>query len=122
MNRRQAAATIFSLAMIRSALAEPSQGEAVLIERLIALVGSSKEVIFIRNGTEATPDAAARHLRDKYDYFRMDIRTADDFIRLCGTRSEVTKRPYEVRFPDGHQRPAAEWLGAQLKQMRASTN
>ncbi len=122
MDRRQAAASLFALAMIPPALAEPNQGETVLIERLIALVGSSKEVIFIRNGTEATPDAAARHLRDKYDYFRMDISTADDFIRLCGTRSEVTKRPYEVRFSDGYKQPAAEWLGAQLKKMRASTN
>ena len=122
MNRRQAAASVFALAMIQPALAEPDAVETALIERLIALVGSSKDVIFVRNGTEATPDAAARHLRDKYDFFRKDINTADDFIRLCGTRSEVTKRPYEVRFSDGHKQPAAVWLGAQLKQMRASKN
>ncbi len=122
MDRRQAAASVFALTMIRPALADPGPGETVLIERLIALVGSSKEVVFIRNGTEATPAAAAKHLRDKYDYFRKDIGTADDFIRLCGTRSEVSKRPYEVRFSDGHKQPAAEWLRAQLKQMRASAN
>ncbi len=50
MNRRQAAALVLALAMIRPALAEPNPGEAVLIERLIAVVGSSKEVTFIRNG------------------------------------------------------------------------
>lgn len=120
MNRRQAAALLLALALIRPAVAEPDQGEAVLIERLIALVGSSKEVVFVRNGTEATPDAAARHLRDKYDFFSMNIKTADDFIRLCGTRSEATKKPYEVRFPDGHRQPAGEWLGAQLKRMRTT--
>lgn len=121
MNRRQATALLLALGAIRPAAADPSPGEARLIDRLIASVASSKEVIFIRNGTDATPDAAAKHLQDKYDYFRKDIATANDFIRLCGTRSEVTKRPYEVRFPDGHKQPAAEWLGAQLKQMRIAT-
>ena len=120
MNRRQAAASLFALIVTRRAAAEPAPGEAALIERLIDLVGSSKEVVFIRNGSAGTPEAAAKHLRDKYDYFRKDIRTADDFIRLCGTRSEMTKKPYEVRFTDGHLQPAAEWLGARLKEMRAS--
>ncbi len=120
MNRRKATAILFASGIFNSALAVPNQAEAALIERLIALVASSKEVIFIRNGTEATPAEAARHLRDKYDYFLKDIGTADDFIRLCGTRSELTKKPYEVRLSDGRRQPAAEWLGAQLKLMRAS--
>lgn len=120
MNRRQVAASLFGLGTMCFALAAPNQAEAALIERLITLVGSSKDVVFIRNGVEAKPQDAAKHLRDKYDYFRKDISTADDFIRLCGTRSEMTKKPYEVRLPDGHLKPAAEWLGGQLKRMRAS--
>ena len=121
MNRREATALLLALGAIRTAATHPSPREAGLIDRLIASVASSKEVIFIRNGTDATPGAAARRVQDKHDYFRKDIATADDFIRLCGTRSEVTKRPDEVRCPDGHRQPAAERLGAQLKRMRIAT-
>lgn len=120
MNRRQAGASLLGLGLMRISLAAPSQAEAALIERLIALVGSSKDVVFIRNGTESKAQDAAKHLRDKYDYFLKDISTANDFIRLCGTRSEMTKKPYQVRLLDGRVLPAAEWLGDQLQRMRAS--
>jgi hypothetical protein len=120
MNRRQALAVLVASSVMPYAVAAPDEREARLIEQLIELVGSTKEITFIRNGDDATPQAAAKHLREKYDYFHKDIVTADDFIRLCGTRSEMTKKPYEVRFPDGRRQPAAEWLAGQLKRLRAA--
>ena len=120
MNRRQAVAALAAFSVTRYAGAEPDPLESRLIQQLIELVGSSKEITFIRNGDDATPQAAAKHLRDKYDYFHKDIVTADDFIRLCATRSEMTKKPYEVRFADGRKQAAAEWLASQLKRMRAA--
>lgn len=120
MNRRQFTPSLLALCISLPAFADPSASEAALIDKLIALVGSSKEVTFIRNGEPGAPDAAAKHLKDKYDYFRKDIKTADDFIRLCGTRSESSKKPYEVRFADGRVTPAAQWLTSELKKLRAA--
>jgi hypothetical protein len=110
------AATIGAAAPARST---PSDSEAKAIEALIERVAAMAGITFVRNGSEATPAAAARHLRDKYAYFRKDIATAEDFIRLCGTRSELTGRVYSVRFRDGTERPAADLLREQLRDVRS---
>jgi hypothetical protein len=60
-------------------------------------------------------------MRDKYAYLRRDIVTAEDFIRLCGTRSEVTLQPYRVRRQDGSEQLTAELLGAELRELRLKT-
>jgi hypothetical protein len=76
---------------------------------------------FIRNGAIATSTEAAKHLREKYAYFRRDIVTAEDFIRTCGTRSELTLQPCRVRRPDGSEQLTAELLGAELRELRLKT-
>jgi len=123
MNRRQLVSSVVAaipLSWVGAlAHADPSPAEAALIESLIQEVAAEHGIVFIRNGSEGTPDAAAKHLRDKYAYFRKDIVTADDFIRLCGTRSELTKQPYQVRLPDGTSKPAAEWLHGRLAALRS---
>jgi|KBSMisStandDraft_5_1062788.scaffolds.fasta_scaffold55884_3 hypothetical protein len=100
------------------AAANPPANEAAVIDRLIARVAAMNDMVFIRNGSEAPADTAAQHLRDKYQYFRDEIVSAEDFIRLCGTRSEVTHEPYRVRFPNGRERPASEVLHEELRAIR----
>lgn len=104
---------------IPRAAATPLDAEAVAIESLIQRVAAMTKVSFGRNGTTATSLEAAKHMRDKYAYFRRDIVTAEDFVRLCGTRSELTKRAYTVRMSDGTERPAADLLLDELRSIRA---
>ncbi len=111
-----ATATVFG--GTSGALAAPTAAEAALIEALIQRVASMTNLVFVRNGATASSMEAAKHMRDKYDYFRRDIKTADDFIRLCGTRSELTRQPYLVRRRDGSEQPAAELLDAELRVLR----
>lgn len=85
-----AIATASMLGGVQGASATPTTTEDALIETLIQRVAAMTNVKFIRNGANATSTEAANHMRDKYAYFRRDIVTAEDFIRLCGTRSEVT--------------------------------
>ena len=92
-------------------------GSRTLIQRVAAMTN----VKFIRNGATATSAEAANHMRDKYAYFRREIVTAEDFIRLCGTRSEVTLQPYRVRRQDGSEQLTAEVLGAELRELRLKT-
>jgi hypothetical protein len=62
------------------AAASPPPVEAAVIDRLIARVAAMSDIVFIRNGSEAPAEAAAQHLREKYQYFRDKIETAEDFI------------------------------------------
>lgn len=98
--------------------ATPSDAESMLIEALIQRVATMTTVSFSRNGTVATSVEAAKHMRDKYAYFRREIVTTEDFVRLCGTRSELTHRAYLVRMPDGSERPAADLLLDEMRSLR----
>jgi len=66
--------------------------------------------LFDRKGEELAPDlhpewksysseAAAEHARTKYRYFRSQIETPEDFIRLCATKSLISGKPYLVVTP-----------------------
>ena len=103
---------------ISSASAAPTTTEAALIEALIQRVAAMTNLVFVRNGATASSVEAAKHMRDKYEYFRRDIVTAEDFIRLCGTRSELTLQPYRVRKQDGSEQLTADLLGAELRALR----
>ena len=116
-----AIATVSVLSGVQGASATPTNTEDALIEALIQRVAAMTNVKFIRNGATATSAEAANHMRDKYAYFRRDIVTAEDFIRLCGTRSEVTLQPYRVRRQDGSEQLTGELLGAELRELRLKT-
>jgi hypothetical protein len=105
-----------------AAAATPSESEAHLIEAVIRSVATMSQAVFIRNGSTATPAEAAKHLRDKYAYYRGEIATAEDFIRLCGTGSALTGRAYLVRLPNGVERPAAEVLRERLETIRSGSS
>jgi len=116
-----AIATVAVLGGVHSVSATPTNTEDALIETLIQRVAAMTSLTFIRNGATATSTEAANHMRDKYAYFRREIVTAEDFIRLCGTRSEVTLQPYRVRRQDGSEQLTGELLGAELRELRLKT-
>jgi hypothetical protein len=75
--------------------------EAARIQYLITSVENLQGVKFIRNGQEYEAKKAAEHLRLKLKTAGSRIKTAQDFIRFCASRSSVTGLPYQIRFPDG---------------------
>lgn len=103
---------------ICAATAPPA--EEKLIEELIRQVADMRDVVFIRNGMEYSAKEAADHLHEKFLYFRSDIHTADDFIRLCATRSEMTGLPYHVRDAKGVMHESAALLHLRLDALRSS--
>lgn len=112
------AALALALSVAGAAHATPSASEQKVIETLIQRVASHKSMKFMRNGEEHDAGEAARHLRAKYDHFKDEIVTAEDFIRLCGTRSEVTKVPYKVRTADKRTRNSSDFLKDELRLVR----
>jgi hypothetical protein len=80
---------------------------------------AKSDATFIRNGQTHTPQEAANHIKAKYQHFKSEIKTPEDFIRLSASKSLVTGQPYLVRTRDGKETQLDEWLTAALKQHRA---
>ncbi|OPX99307.1 MAG: hypothetical protein A4E60_02826 [Syntrophorhabdus sp. PtaB.Bin047] len=75
--------------------------EAARIQYLIASVEALEGAKFIRNGSEHDARAAADHLRLKLKVAGNKVKTAEDFIKYCASRSSMTGEPYLIRFADG---------------------
>lgn len=96
-------------------LAEESLGET--INYLFNYVANS-HATFIRNGQTHTPQEAVDHIKAKYEHFKNDIKTPEDFIRLSASKSLLTGQPYRVRTADGKEMRLEEWLTDALKKHR----
>ena len=76
---------------------------------------------FIRNGQTHTPQEAVSHIKAKYEHFKNEIKTPEDFIRLSASKSLLTGQPYLVRTADGKQIQLDAWLTAALKAHRTES-
>src|ERR1039458_7814068 len=63
------------------------------IDYLFHYVETSK-AMFVRNGAEHTPAKAASHIKAKYEHFKNQVKTPEDFIRLSASKSLLTGKPY----------------------------
>ncbi|KQU87160.1 hypothetical protein ASC78_05650 [Variovorax sp. Root318D1] len=100
------------------AQATPSASEQKLIDTLILRVSNMKTMTFMRNGDAHNAANAAKHMQAKFDHFKDEIVTAEDFIDRCASRSEMTGKPYQVKMPNGAVRDAKEFLTAELRTLR----
>jgi Family of unknown function (DUF5329) len=98
--------------------ATPSADEQKVIDTLIARVSKMNSIRFMRNGTEHTGADAAQHLQSKFDHFKDRIVTAEDFIKLCATRSEMTGERYQVKDAKGALHNSDEFMKQELRIVR----
>ena len=89
------------------------------IESLLHFIGGLQGATFIRNGSAHSPSAAEAHLRLKWSNQKDQVKSAEDFIRLCATKSFLSGDPYLIRFANGHEEPAAAVLAARLAVLRS---
>jgi hypothetical protein len=90
---------LVSLVVVR-AYAQDSR-EAAKIQYLIASIEALEGAKFIRNGREYDARSASNHLRLKLKNAGDRVRTAEDFIKFCGSKSSMTGKPYLIRLTDG---------------------
>jgi hypothetical protein len=98
----------------------PSPGCAAddaAINHLLHQVETST-LTFIRNGNEYSGKQAVGHMRRKRDHFAKKIQTGEDFIRLAGSKSELTGRPYLVRVSSAATVTCEAWMKAVLEEFR----
>ncbi|MGI9320271.1 MAG: DUF5329 family protein [Thiogranum sp.] len=98
------------------------RGEQIDIvdKTVLHLIGhvSESDLTFIRNNDRYTSVEAAEHMNKKYQHFREDIKTAEDFIERCASRSLLSGKPYLVINEQGKQVRTSEWLLAELADYR----
>ena len=104
---------IAALVFCGPALAASPEAE---IDHLLGFIAASP-CSFIRNGVAYDGADAVVHIKDKYDYYRDDIHSAEDFIALAASKSALSGKPYLVQC-DAIQMPAAEWLTRELSAFR----
>ena len=79
---------------------------------------SKSDCTFIRNGEPHTGKEASDHFKSKYEHFKSEIKTPEDFIQTSATKSMITGKPYLVKTTDGTEISCAEWLGNVLADYR----
>lgn len=95
--------------------------EAEKIQYLISSVEVLKGAKFIRNGKAYEARMAGDHLRLKLKAAGDQIKTAEDFIRLCASKSSVSGEPYLIRFSDGSTVKAEVFFRNRLKEFSDKT-
>ena len=90
------------------------------IEFLISSVENLKGAKFIRNGTEHDGKEAAEHLRMKLQNDVGKVKTADDFIRLCASKSYISGKPYLIRSSDGKTIKSEQYFREKLKEYNST--
>jgi hypothetical protein len=75
--------------------------ETAKIQYLIAYIETLEGAKFIRNGLEYDARSASSHLRLKLKTAGNKVKTAEDFIKLCASKSSITGEPYLMRLADG---------------------
>ena len=109
-------AAFILLALFSGTLSAGEDIEKKKIEFLISSAENMKNAIFIRNGSEYDGKKAAEHLRLKLKNAGDRVQTADDFIRLCASRSYITGKPYMIRFSNGKTIKSEKYFREKLKE------
>jgi hypothetical protein len=91
------------------------------IDFLLSSVENMKGAKFIRNGTEHDGKEAAEHLRMKLQKAGGKVQTADDFIRLCASKSIISGQPYLIRSSDGKTINSEQYFREKLKEYGSTT-
>ena len=71
-----------------------------------------------RNFSYHTGKEAVAHMTKKYNYFKDDIKTTEDFIRLSATKSLLTGKAYKVQCADADLLASSTWLLSELAGFR----
>ncbi|CAB1062243.1 hypothetical protein D1BOALGB6SA_7019 [Olavius sp. associated proteobacterium Delta 1] len=87
------------------------------IKYLLTFVENS-DCTFIRNDKPHTAKEAAAHMQRKYEHFKDEIKTPEDFIRLSASKSLISGKPYMVKTKAGQHMKSETWLREALESYR----
>ena len=102
----------------KTVIADVPLNQKVEVDHLLAFVKNSGCTIN-RNGTDHPAEKALAHIANKYDYFRDDIKSTEDFIEYSATKSTMSGDYYTVTCPGRDTIKTQEWLLMELKKYRS---
>jgi len=104
---------------LNSSFADTSIEQQTEINHLLKFVTESA-CQFNRNGTQYSGTQSRKHIQKKYDYFKEDIKSAEDFIKYSATKSTMSGKYYTVTCPDKEKITAKDWLLNELQKFRST--
>ena len=107
------------LCLSGSALADMPDEQVVEVEHLLAYVENS-DCTFIRNGDQHAAADSLAHILKKYDYYRNDIDSTEDFIAYSATKSILSGKYYKVECDGEKMVNTSDWLLSELGRFRQS--
>ena len=108
------------LALFSGVVIAQDNAEKKKIDYLLSSIKNYEGAIFIRNGTEHNGKEAAEHLRSKLKSAGGKVQTADDFIRLCASKSFIWGKPYMIRSSDGETTNSEQYFREKLKEYNST--
>ena len=109
---------VFAATCVQAQMSEESK-----IEYLINSIGNVPDgTSFVRNGKKHDPEAAANHMRTKYNRGKRYAQTAVDFIENIASKSSISGREYLIEFSDGKIITAKEFFMNNLKKLKNESN
>ena len=111
--------TVFAVLLLCSVVVSAQDKREILkIDFLISSVENLNGAKFIRNNSEYSGKEAAEHLRMKLNNVGNKVQTAEDFIRLCASKSYISGKPYMIRTSDGKTIKSEDYFREKLREYR----
>jgi len=104
---------MFSVVVSFSALANTPEE----VEYLLDFVENT-DCIYERNGKQYNGPEARDHIQKKYEYYKDEIKSGEDFIQYSATKSLMSGVRYKVDCPGEKQQFSADWLLIELQKYR----
>ena len=71
-----------------------------------------------RNGSVYDGARAVKHINRKYEYFKDEINSAEDFIKYSATKSTMSGKHYKIHCSNVPIQNSSDWLLDELKKYR----
>lgn len=75
-----------------------------------------------RNGDFHSGSEAKKHIIKKYNYFKSDIDSTEDFIKFSATQSTITKKKYRMHCANSPIKYSSDWLLEELHRYRNNSS
>lgn len=109
----------FLLLTLAGAHADVPPGQEAEVEYLLVYLENSG-CNMVRNGKTFSGEEGGNHVRRKYEYFRDDISSTEEFIELSATKSTMSGKTYQVHCPGEPPIDSADWLLEELEVYRGA--
>ena len=103
--------------MLSSATADVPPAQQGEVEHLLSYVAQSG-CVMVRNGSEHEGPKAREHIQKKYDYFRDEISSTEQFIEYSATKSTMSGKFYQVQCAGRENERSQDWLLRELQVYR----